>query len=237
MGDMSRLLFIACSLVAHVLGYTERGILKLDNTTFDRIIDGSRAVFVRFDKEYSYGEEHDAWKAYAKMVGESAADLLSCDVGVSEYGDKDNSDLSERFSIKTEDFPQYRLWKKGMSSTADPIKYTGEKKSDDFLRFAQETAGAWIGLPGQVKELDSLAKEFAGSSDVAALVKKMGEAAATSSEETAKYYVKVATKLQADSGFIAKETARLKKMMDDGSVKANKKEQFGRRLNVLTSFS
>merc|ERR1712083_512124 len=126
---------------------------------------------------------------------------------------------------------------KGDPSTMDPIKYTGPKKTDDFLRFAQETAGAWIGLPGQVKELDTLAKEFADSSDAAALVKKMGEAAATSSEETAKYYAKVATKLQADSGFIPKETARLKKMMDDGSVKANKKEQFGRRLNVLSSFS
>ena len=38
---------------------------------------------MRFDKEYSYGDEHDAWKEFAKTVGESAADLLSCDVGVS----------------------------------------------------------------------------------------------------------------------------------------------------------
>merc|ERR1712060_627347 len=75
------LLLAACAVPA--LSYSERGILKLDNTTFDRIIDGSRSVFVRFDKEYSYGEEHDAWKEYAKAVGESAADLLSADVGVS----------------------------------------------------------------------------------------------------------------------------------------------------------
>lgn len=40
-------------------------------------------MFVRFDKEYSYGDEHDAWKEYAKTVGESAANLLSADVGVS----------------------------------------------------------------------------------------------------------------------------------------------------------
>jgi len=43
--------------VAPALGYVDRGILKLDNTTFDRIVDGSRPVFVRFDKEYAYGEE------------------------------------------------------------------------------------------------------------------------------------------------------------------------------------
>merc|ERR1719224_35935 len=96
------------ALLTLALGYTDRGILKLDNTTFDRIIDGTKAVLVRFDKEYSYGDEHDAWKAFAATVGDSSADALICDVGVSEYGDKDNSDLAERYSISTDAFPQYR---------------------------------------------------------------------------------------------------------------------------------
>merc|ERR1719284_835711 len=96
-------------------GYVDRGILKLDNTTFDRLIDGTRNVIVRFDKEYSYGDEHDAWKEFAKTVGESSADILVCDVGVSEYGDKDN---------------------------------------EEFMKFIQANAGVWVGLPGQVKELD-----------------------------------------------------------------------------------
>ena len=130
--------------------------------TFDRIIDGSKSVMVRFDKEYSYGDEHDAWKSFAAKVGDSSADMLVADVGVSEYGDKDNSDLADKFSIKTDDFPQYRLWKKGMTSTDEPIKFSGEKKADEFLRFVQEKAGAWIGLAGQVKALDEIAKEFVG---------------------------------------------------------------------------
>lgn len=77
-----------------------------------------------------------------------------------EYGDKDNSDLSERYGIKADDFPQYRFWAKGTPSSSDPISFTGAKKKDDFLRFIQEKAGAWIGLAGQVKALDELAKEF-----------------------------------------------------------------------------
>merc|ERR1719253_1400066 len=108
--------------------YTDRGILKLDNTTFDRLIDGSRNVIVRFDKEYSYGDEHDAWKDFAKTVGESSADMQVGDVGVSEYGDKDNSDLSERFKIGTDDFPQYRLWTKGKDASKEPVKFTAAKK-------------------------------------------------------------------------------------------------------------
>ena len=154
---------------------------------------------MRFDKEYSYGDEHDAWKEFAKTVGESSADILVCDVGVSgqpssataallchrspplprldrtaapgshalavrrcaaEYGDKDNSDIAERFSIKTDDFPQYRLWKKGSDASKDPVKFSGDKKNEEFMKFIQTNAGVWVGLPGQVKELDALAKEF-----------------------------------------------------------------------------
>ena len=44
------------------------------------------------------------------------------------------------------------------------------------------------------------------------------------------------TKASADSAFVSKEVTRLKKMMDDGSVKADKQAQFGRRLNMLSSF-
>merc|ERR1719284_301972 len=218
-------------------GYVDRGILKLDNTTFDRLIDGSRNVIVRFDKEYSYGDEHDAWKDFAKTVGESSAEMLVCDVGVSEYGDKDNSDISERFSIKSDDFPQYRLWLKGKSSSTDPTVYKGDKKSEAFLRFVQAEAGVWVGLPGQIKEFDALAKEFAtDAAGATAKAETALKAAAEKDADGAKYYVKVMTKLAASKDFVKKETDRLQKMIDDGSVKASKKEQFGRRLNILSSF-
>jgi len=156
-----------------------------------------------------------------------------------EYGDKDNSDISDRYGIKTEDFPSYRFWAKGSAASADPVTFSGNKKSDDFLRFIQDKAGAWIGLAGQVKVMDELAKEFVAASDKAAVAKK-AEAAAKSVDakdaDAAKYYVKVMTKGAADAAFVGKETTRLKKMMEDGSVKATKKEQFGRRLNMLSSF-
>merc|ERR1712139_592585 len=113
----------------------------------------------------------------------------------------------------------------------------GDKKADAFLRFVQEKAGVWVGLPGQVKELDALAKEFMSAKDRAKIVKK-AEAVKVDEKDadSAKYYAKVMTKASADAEFVTKETARLKKMMDDGSVKADKKAQFGRRLNMLSSF-
>jgi len=183
-------MMLLSALCATAFGYTDRGILKLDNTTFDRIIDGTKSVLVRFDKEYSYGDEHDAWKDFAGKVGGSSADMLVCDVGVSEYGDKDNADLSERYGIKTEDFPQYRLFLKGTPSDGTPITYKGDKKADAFLRFAQAEAGVWVGLPGQLKEFDALAKDFANDSKGAiAKAKALQGAAAEKDAEFAKYYV------------------------------------------------
>jgi len=227
-------------VVGGSLGYTDRGILKLDNCTFDRLVDGSRNIFVRFDKEYSYGDDHDAWKDFAKVVGESSADVLVADVGVSEYGDKDNSDLSDRYAIKSDDFPQFRFWAKGSSASADPVKYTSGKKKDDFLRFIQSEAGAWVGLAGQVKELDQLAKEFSSASDKKPIVEKAEKVVQgldAKDADSGKYYLKVMMKAADDTGFVGKESARLTKMMEDGSVKPVKKEQFGRRLNMLSSFS
>ena len=109
---------MSASLLLHAALATpyDYGMLKFDNTTLDRVVGHGTPAFVRIDKEYSYGDEHDAWKDFAAKVGGSSADMLVCDVGVSEYGDKENSDISERFSIKSEDFPQYRLWLKGKAS-------------------------------------------------------------------------------------------------------------------------
>jgi endoplasmic reticulum protein 29 len=205
--------------------------------TFARIVDGSKSVMVRFDKEYSYGDEHDAWKNFAAKVGDSSADMLVADVGVSEYGDKDNSDISEKFSIKSDDFPQYRLFLKGANAES-PIVYKGDKKEEAFMRFAQAEANIWVGLAGQLKEFDALAKAF--GKDKAGSLKKAEAAAKSAGEkdaDSAKYYVKVMTKASEKADFVAKETERLQKMIDDGSVKANKKEQFGRRLNILSSFA
>lgn len=169
------------------------------------------------------------------------------------------------------------------ASSADPTKYTGDKKADAFMRFVQSEAGVWVGLPGQVKDFDELAKTFGKDpKGTVAKAEKVAAAAAEKDADSAKYYVKVTfvacrtfsltltqthaprahmrthmhrhirthtadvrataaraqvmTKLAANADFVKKEVERLQKMIDDGSVKPNKKEQFGRRLNILSSF-
>lgn len=81
---------------------------------------------------------------------------------------------------------------KGKASSVDGLKYTGDKKSDAFLRFVQAEAGVWVGLPGQVKEFDEMAKGFdKDPKGTLAKAEKAVSAASESNADSAKYYLKV----------------------------------------------
>merc|ERR1719217_134525 len=237
----------------------DRGIIDLDNTTFDRVVGASLPVMVRIDKEYPYGDSDDAWKDFGATVGDSGAAVLVANVGVADppspyrgeegrYGEgapppdedvdedawRENQDLAERFGVSLEAFPKFLYFPAGWKEGTKPVAFEGEETKDSFLRFVQEKADVWIGLPGQVKELHILAQSFlAASADEQAKSLATAQAA---TDEAGKYYAKVTGKASADAEFVTKETARLKKMMDDGSVAAAKKAQFGKRLNMLSSF-
>ena len=51
--------------------------------------------------------------------------------------------MRERFNIKKEDFPVYKLFIQGQK---EPIEFKGEIKSDELTRFAKQEAGLWIGM-------------------------------------------------------------------------------------------
>lgn len=57
----------------------------------------------------------------------------------SDYGDKDNDDLKERFGIKKDDYPEYRLFVRGKE---EPLIYQGDEgKSEEIVRFIAEKTG------------------------------------------------------------------------------------------------
>ena len=46
---------------------------------------------MKIDKQYAYGDKEDAFKEFVKDV--AASSLLVAEVGVQDYGDKENDDL------------------------------------------------------------------------------------------------------------------------------------------------
>merc|ERR1711871_167575 len=223
--------------ISYVHSLHVKGSIELDAWTFDKIVGGDKPVLVKFDKDYAYGDKEDQFKELCKRLGEAGADILVGVVGVQEYGDKLNQDLSDKFKLNKDDFPVYKLFTKGSSV---PVDYKGEVKADDLSRFLKKEAKLYIGLPGCLEDFDALAKQFV-TGDKAATKAATENAAMklTRSDEkdSGKYYSLVMKKiLERGNGFVESEIDRLQKMVDSGSISEEKKQFFQRRLNILPSF-
>jgi len=229
----------------YIAAAADWGMVNLDNSTFPRLVDGSRAVFVRFDREYPYGEKHDAWKALASSVAASSADALIANVGISTYGDKMNQDLAQKHGYKTagkdleyndmDKFPKFKLFKKG---SVDGIDYDGPVTTEDLIRFLKKEGGVHIGLAGTLQDFDEFAAQFKKGDKPSILAKAEAKLAGLSGEQkvSADQYIKVMKKLIEKSDFVDVESKRLEKIANDKSVSPDKKETFKKRLNVLASF-
>eukprot|EP00741_Cyanophora_paradoxa_P013874 tig00020710_g13392.t1 len=260
------------ALAAVASAYDTRGVVSLDRYTFDKIVDGHRPVLhpanmptsatsgrvswrqngppaapVKFDKKWSTNE---AYKDVAgKVANSTGSTILVAEVDVSEYGEKEGTELAERFGVKKEDFPTYFLFLK--AANEEPVKFAGDKSSsDDILRFVRKH-GVYVGLPGCSKELDEIAAKFldadsAARDTVLAEAQKLVEAAgadaadpkeAKKAKQSAENYLKIMQKIKEQGeDFVTKEEKRLEKLLADKSVEKGKKESFRRKANAVYSF-
>jgi len=217
------------------------GSVAIDSLTFDRIVDGSRDVLVKFDKSYAYGDKEDAFKEVAKTVSGMKNDFLIADVGVEEYGDKENDDVRERFGINKDDFPVFKLFKKGGDPTK-PVDFTGDVTKEGLTQFLKVEGGLYIALPGNIEAFDKITKGLL-SLDKAGMEGKLKQAktaqasARDDEKDYAKFYVKTITKLlEKGDGHIETEMKRIKKLQDS-KLSDKKKKMFSDRLNILASFT
>merc|ERR1711977_559311 len=87
---------------------TSRGIISLDELTFDRVVDGSRTVLVKFDNKWATSEEFDA---LAVEVGKAGAPLLLAIVEVEDFEKPDgklhqwNTLLRDRYQVSPKRYP------------------------------------------------------------------------------------------------------------------------------------
>eukprot|EP01001_Neometanema_parovale_P009545 NODE_5783_length_909_cov_213.847328_g5558_i0.p1 GENE.NODE_5783_length_909_cov_213.847328_g5558_i0~~NODE_5783_length_909_cov_213.847328_g5558_i0.p1 ORF type:complete len:259 (+),score=95.47 NODE_5783_length_909_cov_213.847328_g5558_i0:54-779(+) len=233
-------LFLA--IVVCVVGSDVKGVVNLDTVTFDKIVGTDRFhVLVKFDKQYPYGDKEDQFKEFAKRIGEltTAKDVLIASVSVAEYGEKANEDLATKYEAKADNFPVFKLFKKGSST---PIDFTGEVTADSLTRFAKDELKIYVGLPGCLEVFDKLATGFLGVSaaDRATRAKDAETASAdlTGDDATsAKAYANVMKKI-ADKGveFVSNEKKRLEKLLTS-KITDEKKKQMRHKLNILSSFT
>jgi len=235
---MTMLLVLAIAGLTMRASASKEGVLQLDKYTFDKVMNLGLPTLLKFDKEYPYGDDEDQWTEFAKNVGElgPSNSVLLTEVGVGEYGEKANEDIAKEFKVDSEKYPEYFLIKDGDKKNF--IKFDGDKTSDGLALFMRENAGLYIGLPGQVEEMEGFTGDFL--KDKEGTLKRAEAALSKLSEseiENGKFYVRVMKKvIEKGVNFVKTEKKRVKKLVDSKSTSTKKKEMFKKRINILSSF-
>lgn len=216
-----------------------QGSVPLNSGTFEKVISKHRVVLVKFDETYPYGEKQEEFKKVATSAI-SQPDLLVAEIQVADYGEKDNLDLAEKYGVKKEDFPKYKLF---IKDEFEPIDYHGNvKDANEIKRFVMKEARLWLGMPACLEEYDTMLKKFFQADyeekdKMVAEAEKMAESLSEENKKTsAAIYVKTMKKIM-EKGleFLETEVKRVEKLKD-GKVSDKKKEQLNDRLNILISF-
>ncbi len=72
-----------------------KGCTPLDTLTFDKMIRSFPYSLIKFDTAYPYGDKHEEFAKVA-VDGAEVEDLFVGEVGIKDYGDKDNEELGTR---------------------------------------------------------------------------------------------------------------------------------------------
>ncbi|KAJ8712758.1 hypothetical protein PYW08_008062 [Mythimna loreyi] len=217
---------------------TTSGSVELDEYSFDKITNKFEASLIKFDVAFPYGDKHEAFVALAKD-SKDVEDLLIAEVGVKDYGEKDNEALAKKYGATKDNFPVVKLFVKGKS---EPIPFDDAKgfTSEELRRFVREHSGLYLSLPGCVKEFDKLAIQFMkGKKDERKKVLKKTEELLKNMEKespSGKIYKTIMEKvLEKGDDFVQSEVDRVKKLLS-GKVSDEKKKQLGTRINILQTF-
>jgi endoplasmic reticulum protein 29 len=107
--------FILAAFVPVAVGINCKGCTPLDGLSFDKMINKFRVSVVKFDVAYPYGDKHEEFAKFSVDAAE-VEDLLVGEVGIKDYGEKDNNDLGDRFGVNKEDYPVVVLFLKDQKS-------------------------------------------------------------------------------------------------------------------------
>lgn len=150
-----------------------------------------------------------------------------------------SENIFNKFNLTYVELPYYMLFRRGGSS---PITYRGSWKSEDILQWVSEVTGLHLPLPGCIFALDEIAHK-ARSANAEQLRRELQpeiEHISTSEQhinsEFAKFYRVVMAKLVTlGPSFLITESVRLRKLADSEAADWQK-ENFKKRLNILTQF-
>jgi protein disulfide-isomerase A6 len=215
-------------------------VVVLDNSNFDKVVDGSKHVLAEF---------YAPWCGHCKSLAPKYDQLAKLYAGESDVViakiDADSAagrPLGERFEVKG--FPTLKWFPKGSTK---PEAYESGREVADFVTFINNKAGTAVSasggvLPtaGRIAALDALAKELVSKSkkSVQAEIKAASAALKGAEKEAADFYHIIAQKFETEgASFIAKQKLRISGLLQNkDSMTAQKAAELAKKLNILAAF-
>ena len=237
-------LILAFGPLSAILAINCKGCTPLDSHSFDKLLNKFKVSVIKFDVAYPYGDKHEEFAKFSLSASESDIDLFVGEVGIKDYGDKDNADLAERFNVVKDDYPAVILFVQDANGKLSDHRFADEFKEDNLKSFVRQKSGLYLPLPGCLEEFDNLADSLMTSPDAGTKGKIIVQAEKARDQlkdkeksKKAEIYIKVMHKVVSEGEkFIDKEMERVQKVME-GKVSEGKKKQLEHRVNILKSFA
>ncbi|EER38884.1 disulfide-isomerase tigA [Histoplasma capsulatum H143] len=232
--------------VTEKTGVRPKGALKvasnvqmLTDATFAKAIGGENDVLIAFTAPWC-----GHCKALAPIWEKLANDFqLEPHVTIAKVdADAENSRrTAELFDIRS--YPTIKFFPRGSN---DPVDYAGGRSEEDFVVYLNEKSGTHRvvggGLDreaGTIEVLDDIVAKYVTGSEksISRLMREVKAASKELEGRYAPYYFKVLGKLIENKGYVAKELARLERIVTKGGLAPEKLDDLVSRSNILRRFT
>lgn len=197
---------------------------------------------VKFDAAYPYGPKQEEYEQVCE-ASSNIDDLLVVEIAVKDYGEKENSNLAQKYGVVKDDYPVVKLFKHGQS---EPISFgtNDEFNADNLKKFIRSKSGVYIGCSGCIQAFDELVHKFIKHKHLEKKKTVLQEAEdlwdkakGTQEKKAAEVYVKTMRKvLEKGDEFLNSELARVQNLLK-GKISKDKKEEMLQRVSILQAFN
>jgi len=216
-------------------------VLTPDN--FDTIVkDTNKNVLVEF---------YAPWCGHCKSLAPKYEEVANTfdgeeEVVIAKLDSDAHKEQSSAYGVSG--YPTLKWFPKNNKAGED---YSAGRETADFIRFINEKAGThriagggYDDKYGRTDSLDLLALRFKSANnkkDRTAILDEARQAVTAldpKEQPTAKFYISTMQRIteSGDSAYGTNEAARLKRVVDSGSVAKNKRAEFARRINIVRQF-
>nr|ACO14729.1 Endoplasmic reticulum protein ERp29 precursor [Caligus clemensi] len=211
----------------------------ISELTLNKFVHAFKALVIKFDVAYPYGEKHDEFCRFAEEAAKVNNVFLG-EVGMKDYGERENMGFATKYGIAGRD-PVIVVIYKSYEGDIVHEKFDEPWTVENMRAFTYEHGRVFIPRPGCIHVFDILALKFMNLSDreTREVVLKEAKKETQSKSTSGKYYIKIMEKLLTEQdSFVQSEANRLNKILgSNNKISAEKKKIIVQRLNILRSFN